>query len=580
MWSGQLQAGSGELHTIFHINKRGDDLTATMDSPDQGVYGLSCDKVVFRKDTLRIVLSQVGGSYEGKLSSDGKEITGVWRQDGQSVRLNLSRMNPLLSPRMLTVAFWIPMIFLSAFFLRLACSFFQGELPSWRRALISVLVVSFLAYLAFDFSAYLMMRSMDDVVVNVPEGYSYKLWFSEPFGLKWIIISHFGRLRYLPLVFALCAAGTLQVIILQGSVTFRLGLLIVLLQWAATGVAGYIVILLFGVAMSEADKAKQATPVAHAPTELAQGKQKHKPATPGKHKVAARQKKTEDKATTDHPDNSKAGEADASPAAEPTSLQVAKGQLEDAAKSSREYAETAWTNLRTYADSHLDDLKEQMEPVTERLPGPVQTFLENGGWWGILGVLAFITLLWLRALLRKLLGSGVPKQTKKKRLPKSERVKLKVDLRKLGQPDTDAGPRRLMVKGVPARLRLVILSPGSKLTQGLSEEMVDRVLDWIKPDLAEVTAPDEPRVRLWPPFYSREGFTSTIREHVAIPQRKGERSNWVVVTGRVSMGVTTINVGLILFADEPNTLRHIRVRDEQWLSAIGVKESRQRVGAR
>jgi hypothetical protein len=157
---------------------------------------------------------------------------------------------------------------------------------------------------------------------------------------------------------------------------------------------------------------------------------------------------------------------------------------------------------------------------------------------------------------------------------------LTVDLRKLGQPDTDAGARRLMVKGVPARLRLVILSPGSKLTQGLSEEMVDRVLDWIKPNLAEVTAPDEPRVRLWPPFYSREGFASTIRAKVAIPEPKGEMSNWVVVSGRVSMGISTVNVGLILFADEPNKLRHISVRDEQWLSALGVKESRQQVGAR
>ncbi len=382
--------------------------------------------------------------------------------------------------------------------------------------------MSFLAYLTFDFAAYLMMRSVDDVVVNVPEGYSYRLWFSEPFALKWIIISHFGRLRNLPFVFALCAAGTLQVIILQGSVKFRLGLLIVLLQWAATGVAGYIVILLFGVAMSEADKAQQASPVAHASAEIAQGKQKHKSATPSRNKVAARQKKTEGKAKTDHADDSKAGEAEASPAAEPTSLQVAKGQLEDAAKSSREYAETAWSNLRTYADSYLDDLKEQMEPVTERLPEPVQNFLENGGWWGILGVLAFITLLWLRALVRKLLGSVVPKQTKKKLRPKSELAKLKVDLRKLGEPDTDAGPRRLMVKGVPARLRLVILSPGSKLTQGLSEEMVDRVLDWIKPNLAEVTAPDEPGVRLWPPFYSREGFARTIRAQGRSPSPRAK----------------------------------------------------------
>jgi hypothetical protein len=580
MWSGQLQGGSGELRIILHIKKRGDGLTATMDSPAQSIYGMSCDQVVFHTDTLRIVLLQVDGAYEGKLSSDGKKITGEWSQGGQTAHLDLSRMNPLLSPQKITIAFWIPMIFLSAFFLRLACSFFQGELPSWRRALISVLVVSLLAYLTFDFTVYLIMRSMNDVVVQVPEGYSYKLWFGEPFAMKWIFLSHVGPLRHLPFVFALCVAGILQVIILQGSVPFRKGLLIVLLQWAATGLAGYIVVLLMGAVLSDADKANQATPVAHTPAELAQGRAKHRPATPGSRKATPRQQKTTGKATTDHPDNSKAGEAAVSPAAEPTSLQVAKGQLEDAAKNPREYAEIGWQNFKTYADSHLDDLKEQLAPVTERLPEPVQNFLEKGGWWGILGVLGFIALLWLRSLLRRLRRPSVPKRTKNKGRSKSGGVKLTVNLSKVGQPETDAGPRRLTVKGVPARLRLVILSPGSKFSQGLSEEMVDRVLDWIKPGLAQVTAPDEPRARLWPPSYSREGFTATIRDNVVIPEPKGERSNWVVVSGRVTMGLTTINVGLILFADEPNTLRNISIKGEQWLGALGVTESRQRVRAR
>jgi hypothetical protein len=577
MWNGRVQMGSGEMHVIFHINKKGDDFTATMDSPDQSVYGLACDRIGFRNDKLIIVLSQIEGVYEGKLSSDGKEINGVWIQGGETVKLDLSRMNPLLSPQMLTLASWIPLIFLSAFFLRMACSFCQGELPSWTRSLISVVVVSFLAYLTFDFSAYMIMRSLDDVAVHIPEGYSYKLWFREPLALKWIIISQAGRLRYLPFVFALCAAGTLQVIILQASVTFRVGLVIVLLQWGATAVAGYIMTLLMGVALSEADKAQQATPVSHPPAEVAQGKQKHKPATSGRHKAATRQLKGEGKAKTDQADKSKTDEEAASPSAEPTSLQVAKGRLEDATKSSREYAETAWKNLRTYADSHLDDLKEELGPVTERLPQPVQNFLEKGGWWAILGVLGFIALLWLRAILRRLGRAIVPSGTKKKRGAKSRRVKLTVDLSKLGRPENEAGSRRLTVKGVPARLRLVILSSGTKMSRGLNEDMVDRVLDWIKPGLALITGPDEPRVRLWPPFYSSQGFTSQIRGNVTIPEPKGKRSKWVVVSGRMTMGVTTLNVGLVLFADEPTTLRHISIPDEQWLGALGVKDSRQRV---
>jgi hypothetical protein len=186
-------------------------------------------------------------------------------------------------------------------------------------------------------------------------------------------------------------------------------------------------------------------------------------------------------------------------------------------------------------------------------------------------------LLWLRAILRRLGRAIVPTGTKKKRGAKSGRVKLTVQLSKLGRPENEPGSRRLTVKGVPARLRLVILSSGTKMSRGLNEEMVDRVLDWIKPGLAHITAPDEPRVRLWPPFYSRGGFSSMIRDNVAIPEPKGKRSKWVVVSGKVAMGVTTVNVGLILYADEPNTLRHISIRDEQWLGALGVKDSRQRV---
>ena len=49
---------------------------------------------------------------------------------------------------------------------------------------------------------------------------------------------------------------------------------------------------------------------------------------------------------------------------------------------------------------------------------------------------------------------------------------------------------------------------------------------------------------------------------------------------RVSLARAFANQPRILFADEPNKLRHISVREELWLSALGVKESRQRVGAR
>jgi hypothetical protein len=126
----------------------------------------------------------------------------------------------------------------------------------------------------------------------------------------------------------------------------------------------------------------------------------------------------------------------------------------------------------------------------------------------------------------------------------------------------------------------VVLSSGTRNTGGLSEEMVDRVLDWIKPGLSEVTASDYPRVRLWPPYYSFNGFATSLATNVAIPEPPGEKSHWVVVAGQVQMGRAVIHVGLALYADDPNTLRNLKVQGEQWLSVLGVKETGEPVRAR
>src|SRR5207248_4268205 len=163
------------------------------------------------------------------------------------------------------LAYWLIMIVLAAFFLRLACSLCRAGIPSWKRSFISVVVVTFLAYLAFDFACYLTMQTMDGVLIRVPPWYSYSLWFREPIGLKWYIVSHAGPLQFVPFVLGLFVAGVLQFIVLQADVTFGFGLLIVVLQWVATVVAGYVVSLLFGVALSAIGATLQGEPARFAP---------------------------------------------------------------------------------------------------------------------------------------------------------------------------------------------------------------------------------------------------------------------------------------------------------------------------
>src|SRR5262249_10464390 len=111
---------------------------------------------------------------------------------------------------------------------------------------------------------------------------------------------------------------------------------------------------------------------------------------------------------------------------EPTSLQVLQQKVEGATEAPRADLRDAGGNPKAYADSHLDQLQEDLAPLTRHLPEPVQDFLDRGGWWGVLAVLAFVALLWLRWILRKLRGAvSGPRRKKKKPGWKRVTVNLK-----------------------------------------------------------------------------------------------------------------------------------------------------------
>jgi hypothetical protein len=149
---------------------------------------------------------------------------------------------------------------------------------------------------------------------------------------------------------------------------------------------------------------------------------------------------------------------------------------------------------------------------------------------------------------------------------------LREDLRFLGEGFTAGGPQRLVVKGLPARLRLIVLSMGNKSGGDLSEEMADRVLDEIKPGLAEIASYDNPAVRVWPAFYSSDGFATSLASNLVIPEPNGMKSHWVVMAGEVRMGRLLIHVGLALHAQRANNLRFVQVKGERWLNSLTVEK--------
>jgi uncharacterized protein len=91
-WMGTLDTGAMKLRIVFHILNSEDGLTATMDSPDQGMKGMPATSVARDGVTLKIGAKAIGGAFEGKISADLSTIDGTWTQGGGSMPLVLKRV--------------------------------------------------------------------------------------------------------------------------------------------------------------------------------------------------------------------------------------------------------------------------------------------------------------------------------------------------------------------------------------------------------------------------------------------------------------------------------------------------------
>ena len=94
IWQGTLHAGR-DLRTELKITQAGaGEYKATLYSIDQGGHPIPVTKTSFENGTLNFSIDAVGGKYEGKMSADGKTITGTWTQGPNPLALNLERTTP------------------------------------------------------------------------------------------------------------------------------------------------------------------------------------------------------------------------------------------------------------------------------------------------------------------------------------------------------------------------------------------------------------------------------------------------------------------------------------------------------
>lgn len=89
-WNGILTVHGTQLRLVFNIEKIDNNLTSTLDSPDQGAFGIPSTNTTFENSTLRITIANAKIEYEGKLGNDTL-IEGSFKQAGHLFELKLSK---------------------------------------------------------------------------------------------------------------------------------------------------------------------------------------------------------------------------------------------------------------------------------------------------------------------------------------------------------------------------------------------------------------------------------------------------------------------------------------------------------
>ena len=94
-WQGTLHVSQRDLRIVLKVERGADGaLAGTMYSIDQGGQPMKTSSTSFQDGTLKLGIQMLDMTYEGKLSADGKSITGTFTQGGRPTPLIFERATP------------------------------------------------------------------------------------------------------------------------------------------------------------------------------------------------------------------------------------------------------------------------------------------------------------------------------------------------------------------------------------------------------------------------------------------------------------------------------------------------------
>lgn len=89
-WLGTLKPQGGSLLLALHVaHASGGGLSATLDSPYQGGYGIAIKTIAASDGTLTFAMPQINASYTGTISPNA--IAGTFTQNGSALPLTFAR---------------------------------------------------------------------------------------------------------------------------------------------------------------------------------------------------------------------------------------------------------------------------------------------------------------------------------------------------------------------------------------------------------------------------------------------------------------------------------------------------------
>lgn len=90
-WNGTLSIQGTELRIVFHITGQSDSYASTLDSPDQGAYGIEMDETTFENRKVKIIANALNAEFLAELNEDGDTLSGTFTQNGMSLDLIMTK---------------------------------------------------------------------------------------------------------------------------------------------------------------------------------------------------------------------------------------------------------------------------------------------------------------------------------------------------------------------------------------------------------------------------------------------------------------------------------------------------------